>query len=152
VVRLGTPDDASQLAELRYRWRVEERGERGTDRGTFDADFTRWLEAHRTSHIPFLALRDGAAIGMTWLALVDRIPSPEHFIRRSAYVQSTYVITQERSAGIGSELLKLLIVHARELGMEYVAVHPSERAFSLYKKMGFEETNRVLELSFVQRG
>jgi GNAT superfamily N-acetyltransferase len=151
VVRLGSSSDAAALASLRYRWRVEERQEGGQERGTFTSEFSSWQDAHRSSHIPFLALRNDAAIGMSWLALVDRVPSPGQFIRRSAYVQSTYVVEHERSTGVGTELVKQLVDHARELGLEYVAVHPSERAFSVYRRLGFEETSRVLELRFAPR-
>ena len=54
---------------------------------------------------------------MAWLALVDRVPGPEHFTRRSAYVQSVFVISPERSNGIGTSLMEFVLVHARELAI-----------------------------------
>ena len=94
----------------------------------------------------FLAHRNGIAIGMAWLALVDRVPGPEYFTRRSAYVQSVYVLPGERSEGVGTALMKAVLDHARHLSLDYVAVHPSERTFALYRRLGFTETDRVLEL------
>jgi GNAT superfamily N-acetyltransferase len=83
------------------------------------------MEDHAASHVPFLALRNGGAIGMAWLALVDRVPGPEHFTRRSAYVQSVFVISPERSNGIATSLMELVLAYARDLFLDYVAVHPA---------------------------
>jgi GNAT superfamily N-acetyltransferase len=95
-------------------------------------------------HIPFLAYRGTTPIGMAWLAVVDRVPGPEHFTRRSAYIQSVYVMEHERAEGVGTRLVEFVIDHARREGLHYLAVHPSERAFLLYRRLGFEETGRVL--------
>jgi GNAT superfamily N-acetyltransferase len=104
------------------------------------------MKDHSSSHLPFLALRNEAAVAMAWLALVDRVPGPEYFLRRSAYVQSVIVVSHERVNGIGTTLMGALLAHARNLGLDYVAVHPSERSFSLYRRLGFSDTDRVLEL------
>jgi GNAT superfamily N-acetyltransferase len=104
------------------------------------------MEDHRSSHVPFLALRNGMPIGMAWLTLVDRVPGPGHFARRSAYIQSAYVVPLERSNGVGTGLVQLVLDHARQLDLGYVAVHPSDRSFSLYRRVGFTGTDRVLEL------
>ncbi|MGA2836522.1 MAG: GNAT family N-acetyltransferase [Acidimicrobiales bacterium] len=146
-VRIGSVEDVQALAALRYEWRVGERGERGLDPVSFEAALSEWMRGH-TDHIPFLALRGSTPIGMAWLAVVDRVPGPEQFTRRSAYVQSVYVVEHERAAGVGSKLMELVTDHARDMGLGYLAVHPSERAFSLYHRMGFEGTGRVLELRF----
>ena len=138
--------DSTALASLRYQWRALERGERGLDEASFEKALVGWMAEHRSSHVPFLASREGTPIGMAWLAVVERIPGPEFFARRSAYIQSTYVVAEERSAGVGSELVRRALEHARELRLDYVAVHPSERAFSLYKRVGFSKIGNVMEL------
>lgn len=145
VVREATVADAPALADLRFTWRVEERDEQGLDRVEFEAALTTWMTARTSSHLPFLALRGEVPIGMTWLAIVERIPGPGRFVRRSAYVQSTYVVARERSTGVGTALVTRLLDVATALGLDYVAVHPSERAFSLYRRLGFTESGLVLE-------
>lgn len=50
VVRKGTAEDAPGLARLRWRWRVEERGERG-DREMFLDFFTSWVLDHLATHV-----------------------------------------------------------------------------------------------------
>jgi GNAT superfamily N-acetyltransferase len=146
LLRVGGVSDVEHLAQLRYQWRAGEGGERGLDEPSFERTLRSWMEDHRASHVPFLALRNGGAIGMAWLALVDRVPGPEHFTRRTAYVQSVFVISPERSNGIGTSLMEFVLVHARELVLDYVVVHPSERSFPLYRRLGFTDTDGVLEL------
>ena len=146
--RVGTSRDVSLLSHLRSQWRSGERGERGLDEDAFERALAEWMVAHGSSHLPFLALRGDAPVAMTWLAIVDRIPGPELFVRRSAYVQSAYVVASERSRGVGTALMRVAIDHARHLGVDYVAVHPSARSFSFYRRLGFAETDGVLELRF----
>jgi hypothetical protein len=81
---------------------------------------------------------------MAWLALVDRVPGPEHFTRRSAYVQSVFLISPERSNGIGTSLMEFVLVHARELLLDYVEMHPSERSFRFTDASG----SRTLTVSW----
>ena len=148
MIRVAGPDDAALLAHLRYQWRAGERGERGLDRASFLQALRTWMESHMSTHIPFLALDDGQPVGMGWLALVDRIPGPQHFIRRSAYVQSVYVDAACRSKGIGTALVRFILEHSKSLEVEYVAVHPSELSFSLYRRLGFNDATRALELRY----
>ena len=75
VVRKGTAEDAPGLARLRWRWRVEERGEPG-DREMFLDFFTSWVLDHLATHVPFVVEVDDRLAGMAWLMLSDRVPSP----------------------------------------------------------------------------
>jgi ribosomal protein S18 acetylase RimI-like enzyme len=149
-VRRGGPADAEALAWLRWRWRVDEGTETG-DLATFHGAFATWMRQHETSHVPFLAQTGPSPVGMAWVALVERVPGPSRWLRRAAYIQSVYVVPEGRSRGIGAQLLQAAIGHARSEQLDYLAVHPSERSFSLYRRLGFAETPRVLELELEGR-
>ncbi len=146
--RLHDDADLEALAQLRWRWRVDDRGESGVSRAEFSRQFAQWCAGHADTHPAFLAERDGVVVGMAWLAIVERIPGPAHFERRSAYVQSVYVAPEAREAGVGSQLVAAVIDEARRRRLDYLAVHPSDVAFGLYRRAGFAETSRVLELDF----
>jgi GNAT superfamily N-acetyltransferase len=145
-VRAAGLGDAGALAGLRHRWRVLEQHEQGLDPAAFEEALAGWMAEHAASHFPFLAEADGLPVGMAWLAVVDRIPGPEFFVRQAGWVQSVYVVPEQRDVGAGSLLLQLLIERAEELGLRYLIVHPTERSYPFYERLGFRGTDRLLEL------
>jgi hypothetical protein len=42
--------------------------------------------------------------------------------------------------------MAILLDHAGSLGLDYVAVHPSDASFAFYRRLGFSATDSVLEL------
>ncbi|MDP9396866.1 MAG: GNAT family N-acetyltransferase [Actinomycetota bacterium] len=149
VCRAGL-DDAADLARLRYRWRVDEKGERGGEPEGFAADLRAWWEGHLGTHLAWLARVDGVAVGMAWLAVVPRVPGPEHFSRVAGNLQSVYVEPEHRGAGLASALVTAAVEHARRAGLGYLSVHPSERSYPVYRRAGFVETGKVLELGLAE--
>ncbi len=141
--------DIALLAALRYRWRVEEGGERGEGTAPFEASFREWFDAHRSTHAGYLASVDGDAIGCAWLCTVDRVPGPEKLIRRAGIIQSVYVVPEQRNRGVGEGLVRRIIEDARARELDYLMVHPSAASFSFYRRLGFSESRKLLELRFV---
>jgi len=144
--RRAGPSDADALARLRWTWRAVERDEKG-DPDRFRADFTAWVREHRSSHVPFLVEVDGDAVGMAWLAILQRVPGPERWTRLSGFLQSVYVLPEHRNDGLGSRLLEALIDGARGEGLEYLSVHPSPRSFPFYRRLGFTGEGSLLFLA-----
>ena len=97
TVRRGTAVDAPALARLRWRWRTEERGEVGLDRGAFAEYFTGWVIDHLATHVPFVIELEGRLAGMAFLALIDRVPGPAHMDRRTGDIQSVYIVPELRN-------------------------------------------------------
>jgi GNAT superfamily N-acetyltransferase len=150
-VRVADPDndiDLGALSTLRFAWRARERDEVGLIEDAFADAFAIWLQEHRASHVGFLGTLGTAPVAMGWLAIVDRVPGPGVFERRCAYVQSVYVTPERRQQGLGAALMNELISYARDLGLDYLAVHPSAEAFNFYERLGFAGTSKVLELDF----
>lgn len=145
-VRVAGCEDGVALAELRWRWRVDERPESGMDRGQFTTKFTAWMADHAASHTAWIAEVGTSAVGMAWLARIDRMPSPGHWERTAGNLQSVYVVPEHRGGGIGRLLVTAALGQAEAVGMEYISVHPSQRSFGLYRWAGFEDSPGVLEL------
>jgi GNAT superfamily N-acetyltransferase len=137
--------DAGDLARLRWIWRAVERGEQG-DPDRFRADFGNWMAGHLQTHLPFLVEVDGAAVGMAWLAVIERIPGPEHWTRLSGAIQSVYVVAEHRNGGLGSILIRELIEGARQKSLDYLSVHPSPRSFPFYRRLNFRGEGSLLFL------
>jgi GNAT superfamily N-acetyltransferase len=146
TIRRAEATDAAALARLRWLWRTAERGEHGLSQLEFEGAFAHWWDGHRTTHLAFIAERAGDAVGMAWLAVFDRIPQPLRLLRLAGNVQSVFVLEEFRNCGIGRALVEAVIAEAHARGVGYLIVHPSERAYSLYLRLGFAETNSLLHL------
>ncbi len=140
--------DLKDLAALRYEWRVKERGEPGLDEATFERRMVEWMTDHRATHRGYLAARDGVSVGCAWLCVTDRVPAPAEFVRRAGIVQSVYVRASFRNVGVGSDLIRFVIEEARQMGLSYLGLHPSERSVPFYERLGFAPYERALELHF----
>lgn len=145
TVRRATATDAPALARLRWRWRVEERGEPGVDRAVFLDFFTTWVVDHLATHLPFVAEADGQLSGMAWLMLADRVPHPGSIDRRTGDVQSVYVVPELRNSRVGAALLDAVLREARDRELEHVTVHSGDRAVPFYLRRGFKDGQRWLE-------
>lgn len=151
-IRLARIDDLPALAALQWQWRVEEwcQGPK-LDREAFSAAFVKWVELRRDSHIAFVALKERQAVGMAWIATVERTPTPSAMTRKYGHLQSVYVVPEERDRGVGSALLERVKEEAQRLGLDYLLVHPSARSVSFYRRGGFNETDEFLVLRLSPR-
>jgi GNAT superfamily N-acetyltransferase len=137
VVRRASAGDAAGLGALRLRALVESGRASGLDGGAFVAEFPSWVGEHGGSHLPFLAELDGEVVGMAWLMVAERVPTPERRHRRFGDVQSVYVLPELRNGGIGAALMAAVLAEAGALDLEFVTVHSSHGAVSLYRRSGF---------------
>jgi GNAT superfamily N-acetyltransferase len=141
TARKAASVDASTLALMRWRWHLERRGEPAACESTFLQSMTAWVVDHMSSHVPFVAEVDGRVAAMAWLALSERVPSPGSADRRTGDLQAVYVLPELRSSGVGPVLLEAVFVYARQLRLERITVHSSERAVPFYLRHGFDEDN-----------
>ncbi len=144
AIRRGTAEDAPSLARLRWRWRIEERGEAGLDRDAFLDFFVSWIVDHLKTHVPFVAEVDGRLAGMAFLAISDRVPSPARMDRRTGDVQSVYVVPELRDRGVGARLMEAVCQFAQDREMVFVSVHSADRAVRFYQRWGFAGNERWL--------
>jgi GNAT superfamily N-acetyltransferase len=146
IIRRAGIADSAALARLRWRWRTEERGEHGLSQWEFETAFRHWWGSRQETHVAYIAEREGDPVGMAWLAMFDRIPQPRHLERLAGNVQSVFVLEPFRNQGIGRALVEAAIGDARARGAGYLIVHPSQRAYPLYERLGFAATNDLLHM------
>jgi len=155
-VRLATPNDAEELARLRWSFRVEH----GTP---VSRTFEEFLDEFRPFAAEVLAdgspwrawvaehEDDGRLVGCLWLQLVEKVPHPSRgrWERPIGYVTNVYVEPELRNDGLGSELMDAATAFAREREVSEVVVWPSERSVSFYRRAGFrsEEAPLLLDLA-----
>lgn len=141
-IRPATDDDLPTLARLRWRWVDELGGTTGT-RDAFVEHFVAWARAHAETHRAVIAEREGEVIGMAWVALAPRLPSPGRPGRFNAELQSVYVIPDDRGRGVGDQLIAAAVTLAS--GAERLIVHSSEAGLGAYGRAGFAPSPLLLE-------
>jgi GNAT superfamily N-acetyltransferase len=146
--RRARPVELPQLAALRWRWVQAAGDEDLTPDAGYVADALRWYRDHEGSHIPFVAVtEDGQVAGMAWLAVTDRVPAPGRLDRRSGDLQSCYVLPSHRGRGVARAIVRTLLAHAWDMGLEHVTVHASPRSVPMYERAGFRQVDELLWLA-----
>ncbi|WP_243901462.1 GNAT family N-acetyltransferase [Glycomyces niveus] len=139
------PEEYPAVARLRWQWEVETGAAPVGDREDFAKEFAAWARAHTESHRCVVVCRNGTVIGMAWLAVVARVPTPGRFVRASGDLQSVYLVPEERSGGLGSRLIAAVLEEARALGLPKVTVQSTTRAIPVYCRNGFAASPKVLQ-------
>ena len=145
-VRPATNADMPTAAGLRWRWMLEDAGTPTGTEAEYVEYFTTWAR-QAAHHECFLATRGDTVIGMAWLAVTDRVPAADSFVRRCGDLQSVYVVAEERNQGVGGRLVEAVARRARELGLEHVTVHSDSRAIPAYQRCGFRQVPKLMLLN-----
>jgi ribosomal protein S18 acetylase RimI-like enzyme len=147
-IRRATPDDALQLAELRWEFRAG-RATPTEERDVFVTRCAAWMATELTAGVPWRAwaARDGERlVGQVWLNIIQKVPNPVRERERHAYLSNLYATPSARG-GLGTRLLQAALADASAEGVDRVFLWPSPRSRSLYIRHGFTQTGEVLELS-----
>jgi GNAT superfamily N-acetyltransferase len=145
TVRPAGPGDLAAVADLRWQWIVENGdAAEAADREEFVRHFVAWAKENTTSHRCLVLVRDAAVIGMAWLAILRRVPTPHALHRASGDLQCVYVVPDARDSGLGGRLITAILSAAQDLGLERVTVHSTPRAIPAYARHGFENSPRLL--------
>lgn len=144
-IRPAHTADLAAVAELRWHMHRERR-QTAVTLDEHVEQFVAWACAHESSHRCLVAVSAGGFIGMAWLAITPRVPTPDAFQRASGDVQSVFVRPEHRDNGVGRRLTESVLTLARELGLERVTVHSSGRAIPVYARAGFAVSPRLLQV------
>jgi GNAT superfamily N-acetyltransferase len=148
-VRPARPGEIPAVAGLRWEFTQEFAGSVRYTREEFIHHFVEWAQRNQDTHHCMVLLRGDSIIGAAWLAITPRVPSPSSLHRRSGDLQSVYVLPAERNTGHGSLLIEAILTLARELGLERVTVHSSERAVTAYARQGFTDSPELRHVKLV---
>lgn len=147
TIRPAHPGELAAVAGLRWHWILENGGgPAAVDRDAFVRHFVAWAEQNASSHrCMVIVCSDGQLLGMAWLAVVHRVPTPHALHRASGDLQCVYVVPEARDAGLGGRLITETLARAKDLGLERVTVHSTPRAIQAYARQGFENSPRLLQ-------
>jgi ribosomal protein S18 acetylase RimI-like enzyme len=138
LIREATAADASQLARLRWEFRVEEQNREA--RAEFLETTMTWFGSALSSGrwiVAVAELEPGYLCGCICLQMIEKVPAPGGRHRAWGYVTNAYVDMNARGQGVGGRLLGLLIEMARDRNLEFLIVWPSDDAVAFYHRAGF---------------
>jgi GNAT superfamily N-acetyltransferase len=147
VIRQATPADAELLARLRYEFRSM----LDTPVESADAFVQRcsaWMSKRLRADARWccwLAESSGVAVGVVWLAFIEKIPNPVGELESYGYITSFYVREDHRGSGIGSELLAAALAECDRRPVHSAILWPTPRSRSLYARHGFAAPRTMME-------
>ena len=150
-VRPPDPAELAAVAGLRWRSVAEKHGLSGDGQAAFVREFVAWVRDNTATHRCLVVVRDSEVLGMAFLAVTARVPTPRAFVRACGDVQSVYVVPEARNSGLGGRLIDGILRLAAELGLERVTVNSSERAVTAYERGGFEVSPCLLQTCNLRR-
>ncbi|MGX1637158.1 N-acetyltransferase family protein [Streptomyces albidoflavus] len=150
VCRPVRPEELPAVAALRWQWVRELYGTPEAPLDEFVPRFVAWAQEAEATHHCLVLVRGRSVVGMSWLAVTERVLFPGAYERSSGDVQCTYVVPEERDRGLGGLLVDAVLERAAGLGVERVTVHSSERAVPAYARRGFAGSPYLLQVDLRQ--
>jgi GNAT superfamily N-acetyltransferase len=151
--RLATTSDASQLAQLRWDFRLEEHpGATRNDHATFISACTKFIQhgIDATSWAIWVAEENASILSHIYVQRIDKVPKPNRLHDYYGYVTNVYTCPQHRGHGIGSTLMQHMLKWAKEQDFENLIVWPSETSVNWYKRAGFVDDVEALTFEIRQ--
>ncbi|WP_405674941.1 GNAT family N-acetyltransferase [Streptomyces sp. NBC_01511] len=147
VIRRAESDDATALAAMRWRFKVEDGGDEvPRNEEEFTAECEQWLRSRMVGPWrAWVAEVGGRPCGHVFVCLVEKVPSPYPGSDALGYVTNFYVAPEQRNRGLGKALLDEATGYARVRGLDTLIVWPSERSAPLYRRCGFDGPDELLE-------
>jgi GNAT superfamily N-acetyltransferase len=153
IIRTASPDDALDLARLRYEFRAP-RGEPTESVDAFVRRAASWMRKRlgpRSAWRCWVAEDGGVIVGHLWLQLVEKIPNPVVELEKHAYLTNAYVREPYRGQGLGHKLMEAAMQCCRDEGVDSAILWPTQRSRTLYAQYGFAVRDDLLE-AIVDRG
>ena len=82
----------------------------------------------------------GEAIASAFLVVVEKPANPNFIHGKTGEVLNVFTSKQYRNLGIGSTLMKMLVDKGSDLGLDYVKLSATDMGYSMYKNLGFEDS------------
>jgi GNAT superfamily N-acetyltransferase len=147
--RQATPQDAAELARLRWDFSPDEVAATAQSFAEFARDFEQFIRdaLHSGSWSIWVAEHSQHLIANVYVYIVQKVPRPGRFRMCYGYVTNVYAEPNFRNAGIGAALLQHVIAWAHEQQLELLLVWPSDESVRFYARAGFIPSPTAMELS-----
>jgi GNAT superfamily N-acetyltransferase len=144
TIRMACLADLPDVTSLRQQWSASH-GLVG-DTGEFTERVRRWWERQGGSRVCWLAFEAELAIGMSNLAVFERMPLVGAPDGRWGYIGNVWVDPERRGQGVATALMTAAIDWCRAQSFERIVLNPSDMSIAMYRRLGFRPADELLRL------
>ncbi|MDN3239494.1 GNAT family N-acetyltransferase [Glycomyces tritici] len=144
-ISLVRADEYQAVAMLRWQWETEGATKPTGDPEAFAKEFADWAQRNTETHRCIVLRRNGTVVGMAWLAVVARVPTPGSMSRAGGDLQSVYLAPEVRGRGLGEGLVAEALDEARRLNLKKVTVQSTTKSKNFYGRNGFIDAPKILQ-------
>ena len=148
IYRVATDSDVSELATMRWDFRLEEApGTPIHDRDTFlrvcRAFLQQGLADQRWTY--WIATTDTQIVSQIFIQRILKVPKPNRLEDALGYMTNVYTRPAYRNRGIGTTLMTYVLQWAADQDLESLIVWPSTASIRFYERAGFRGGSEMLE-------
>lgn len=100
------------------------------------------------TYISWIAFIDNEIAGIGGMTIWDKPGNFKHPVGKVGYILNMYTETQHRGKGIGTGIMKKLLITAKEIGVTKLELHATADGEAIYAKHDFEPPhNKFMELT-----
>ncbi|MDA8206520.1 MAG: GNAT family N-acetyltransferase [Thermaerobacter sp.] len=138
IVRQAQVQDAAAVAEQRRDYYAEETGNASVADDFVErmSMFVRQAIEHRDATV-WIAEHNDRLISIAWVKHIRKVPWPDPWEARWAYVTDVYTYPPYRGRGVGAQLMKRVQQWAQDEGLEFLILWPSDSSVRWYSWLGF---------------
>lgn len=141
-IRKAGKEDIAQLVEMRIKYLTIDCGELTAEqleaiRGQLPGYFERQLG---TGVLAYAAEEEGILVSTVLMVIVEKPANPHFITGKTGTLLNVYTRPEYRRQGLAGKLIGLAIEDAKELNLSYIDLSASKEGYSLYKKIGFTES------------
>ena len=145
AIRQAQAHDAWAVAVQRRDYYAEETGRSAIADDFMDqmSTFVRRAIENRDEMI-WIAEDQGRLVSTAWVIPIRKVPWPDPWVTRWAYVTDVYTYPPYRGRGIGAQLMRRVQQWAHDERLEFLILWPSDASLRWYGRLGFRADPEAL--------
>ncbi len=137
----GISENSNELIDIRISYLSEDYGGLSSEQQTIiKKSLVSYYERHLGKDLFVYTARTDHIISCCFLLVTEKPANPSFPNGRTGTVLNVYTEPNYRRMGIASKLMRMLIEDARSMGLDFVELKATESGYSVYRKLGFEDT------------
>jgi len=113
-----------------------------TEKKQIEDNLKKYFTEHinKDDFIGMIAECNGNIASVVYLIITEKPANPNFIDGKTGTIMNVFTYPEYRKKGIAKKLIKEIIKEAKEKGVGYVDLMATEAGYSLYKKLGFNDS------------